>query len=292
MISKFLADMATKSGNAPLFDNPKNYDLEYEDVHFTTEDGVGLSGWLINPGEDKVIIQNHFGIYCSRAGYTVEGKAFYMKAWPEDINFLKHIKVMADVGYTVLAYDLRNHGESGNGVKPRVCDGQEEYKDVMAAVKFISNHDDYKNAPIGLLSLCMGSSATVLNYGIEDGLENHPNIKAMVIIQPLYTGAWFENWNIPKFLINQSAKYSLKHGGIDFRKSPIDHFKHITVPTMIVQNENDPVTDMKFVKACYSELKVEKEMVWTSIDKNRLAGYADIAEHPEKMMEWFGKFVK
>jgi hypothetical protein len=28
------------------------------------------------------------------------------------------------------------------------------------------------------------------------------------------------------------------------------------------------------------------------LDKSRLAGYADIAEHPGKMLEWFGRHVK
>ena len=43
------------------------------------------------------------------------------------------------------------------------------------------------------------------------------------------------------------------------------------------------------MKECYSELNVEKEMVWTSVQKSRIAGYADVAEHPEKMLEWFDK---
>ena len=152
MISRALANLATKPGNAPLFDSPKNYNLEYEDVTFIAKDGVKLSGWLINPGKKRVIIQTHFGLFSCRAGFTLEGKPFYLRPWPRDIHFLKHIKALAEKGYTVLAYDLRNHGDSERGTNPWVCDGQEEYKDVLAVVKFISGHSDYKDASIGLLA--------------------------------------------------------------------------------------------------------------------------------------------
>ncbi|MEM9655016.1 MAG: alpha/beta hydrolase [Actinomycetota bacterium] len=291
MISRVLANLATKPGNAPLFDDPANYDLAYQDVTFTAADGIGLSGWLINPGQNKVIIQNHFGIFCSRAGYTLEGKSRFVRAWPEDIPFLEHIKILADNGYTVLAYDLRNHGNSDQGTNPWICDRQEEYKDVIAAVRFMSEHDDYRSAPIGLLSICMGSSSTVLNYGIADGLQTFPDVRAMVAVQPLYSGAWFRNWNIPGFIFDRSAEYSVKRGGIDYRKSPADHWKRVTVPTMIIQNNNDPIGERSYVEECYTNLPTDKEMVWTGIEKSRLAAYADLARDPDKMLEWFSKHV-
>ena len=74
MITKYLADMMTKSGQSPVFETPELYGLSYKDVTFKAEDGVTLSGWLIEGSSDKVIIQSHFGVQCSRAGFTPEGK--------------------------------------------------------------------------------------------------------------------------------------------------------------------------------------------------------------------------
>ena len=60
----------------------------------------------------------------------------------------------------------------------------------------------------------------------------------------------------------------------------------------IIQNENDPLADMDYVKGCYDNLKVEKEFVWIHSEKrSRIAGYADFVKHPEKMIEWFGKYI-
>ena len=43
------------------------------------------------------------------------------------------------------------------------------------------------------------------------------------------------------------------------------------MPTLLVQNSNDPWTDMDWVKQYYEELKVEKELFWIDGPKKRLA---------------------
>ena len=62
MFGKLIANTFIKPFQSPVFDDPKNYDLEYEDVTFEATDGVTLSGWLIKGDSDKVIIQSHFGV--------------------------------------------------------------------------------------------------------------------------------------------------------------------------------------------------------------------------------------
>jgi len=291
MLYGMLANLATKT-RAPLFDNPANWGLEYEDVEFKTADGITLRGWLINPGQDKVIIQGHFGLFSCRSGYTNDGKPIGMRAWPTDIPFLKHIKVFAEHGYTTLAYDLRNHGDSDRGTSQWSCDGQAEFQDVLAAVRFVTSHPDYKDAPIGMLDICMGSSAMALAHGVPDGLEYVDNIKAHVVIQPLYSGMWLRQMRIPEFMIRGAVKHSVKRGGVNFDIAPIDRVKLINKPTMLIQNKNDPIANMDYIRKYFDELQVEKEMVWTDVGKGRINGYADLTERPEKVIEWFGKFVQ
>lgn len=291
MFNRMLADLATRT-RAPLFDDPSSWGLSYEDVEFTTEDGVTLRGWLINPGQDKVVIQSHFGLFSCRAGYTNDEKPRLMRAWPTDIPFLRHIQKITEQGYTVLAYDLRNHGTSDTGPSQYACDGQVEYMDVQAAVRFITSHADYRDAPIGMLDICMSSTAMTLAHGVRDGLEHVNNIKAHVVIQPLYSGLWFRNMGLPMFLIRGAIRHSVRRGGPDFDKSPVDRVKLINKPTMVIQNKNDPISDKNYVEAYFDALVVEKEIVWTDVGKSRIAGYADLTEHPEKVIEWFGKHVK
>ena len=291
MIAKYIADLMIKPGKSPVFNNPKDFGLEYEDVTFKASDGVTLSGWLLKGGADKVIIQSHFGVQCSRAGYSPKVQGM-IKMWDKDIEFLNQAKYLVNAGYSVLMYDFRNHGNSGEGTCPWITWGPEERKDVIAAVDFISNHPVYKDSQIGLFSICMGQSATTLAYGPENGLQNYENVKALVSVQPLGYAKFVRAMGIPNFLVTMANKPIQERTGIDFRTNTfMPNVKNITVPTLVIQNRNDPWTDIDHVKEYYSKLNVEKEMLWLDLSKKRAASYDWIGKNPEKILEWFGKYV-
>ena len=92
MFGKMVSNLMIKPGNSPVFNHPKDFGLNYEDVEFQASDGVTLRGWLIKGGTDKVIIQSHFGVQCSRAGYTPKGKGM-IKMWKADISFLGRLNI-------------------------------------------------------------------------------------------------------------------------------------------------------------------------------------------------------
>jgi hypothetical protein len=290
MLTKYIADTVTKGTASYVFDNPKDFGLDYEDVTFQASDGVTLSGWLVKGNTDKVVIQTHFGIQCSRSGYTPRDKGL-IKGWPEDIHFLKHVKHLVDAGYTVLMYDLRNHGNSEDGTCEWITGGLEEYKDVIAAVDFITNHPDYKDARIGLMSICMGANSTTYAYGIEGGLQEYGNIKALLAIQPITFTGFLEAMGFPQFIVNRANEYNLHRGGKDLNASCLPQVKYINVPTMLVQNKNDPWTKFDWVQNYYDELAVEKEMLWLDGSKKRLYAYDHFSHSPEKMLEFFNEHV-
>ena len=51
-------------------------------------------------------------------------------------------------------------------------------------------------------------------------------------------------------------------------KSFLMNVKDIDVPTLIVQNSNDPWTDMNFVDSFYNQLTVEKDIHWADLEKS------------------------
>lgn len=284
MISKYVANMLTKPGSSPVFGNPRDFNLEYEDVEFKTKDGVKISGWLIKGGK-KVVIQSHFGAQASRSGWIPEGKPF-PKMWKEKIEFLRAAKKFVDAGYSVLAFDFRNHGNSEEGTSPWIACGIDEAKDIVAAVEFINGRFD--NPEIGLVSLCMGANSTV--FAFDEGLKKYKNIKAMALIQPNSYIKALERM-LPKFFVNRANKINIKRGGKDFNINPHDFEDSINVPTLVVQNTNDPIADMDWVKTLYEKLPVEKEMLWLDLVKQRFAAYDYYAKTPEKIIEWLDKFI-
>ncbi|MBD0864922.1 MAG: alpha/beta hydrolase [Rhodobacteraceae bacterium] len=285
MFGKMISNMMVKPYQSPLFDTPEAHGLDYENVEFKAEDGTTLRGWLIAGGSDRVIVQSHFGVQCNRGGWSPKGKG-PIKPWKQDIQFLRQAKYLVNQGYSVLAYDLRGHGESDLGPTPWVSWGPEETKDVIAAVNFTSLR--LPDASVGLLSICMGAASTTYAFGRARGLAERTNIKAMIAIQPLLYTCFIEALGMPGFMARSGEKVSNERLGFDMsRPNFINDAPKITVPTLVVQNKNDPWTQMGMVKDYYDALTVPKELKLLDIEKSRFAVYDYIGTHPEKLMGWF-----
>ena len=71
----------------------------YLKTFFHLIDGEELYAWIIKGRITKAIILSHFGVQCSRCGYTVKGKNFISKSlWSTDIKFLNQAKYLNDAG--------------------------------------------------------------------------------------------------------------------------------------------------------------------------------------------------
>lgn len=285
MFAKPISNMMVKPHQSPLFDSPTAHGLNYEDVEFTAEDGTTLRGWMILGGTNRVIIQSHFGVQCNRGGWTPKGHG-PMAPWKEDIQFLRQAKHFVEHGYSVLMYDLRGHGESDLGPIPWVSWGPEEAKDVIAAVDFVAERSP--EASIGLLSICMGAASTTYAYGREDGLATRTNIKALVAVQPLLYTCFIEALGMPAFMARAGEKLSNERLGFDMS---VPNFIHdapkIPVPTLVVQNTNDPWTEMDMVQEYFDALTVEKELKLVDLDKSRFAAYDWVGTSPETLSAFF-----
>jgi hypothetical protein len=291
MITRYLSDLMIKPGKAPLFDDPADFGLDHEDVTFQTADGVTLSGWLIKGGTDKVIIQSHFGVQCSRSGYTPRGKGA-IKLWKDEIHLLGHAKHLVERGYSLLMYDLRNHGESGKGPNDWITYGKDESLDLIAAVEFVSNRPEYREAEIGLLSICMGACATTYAYGSSDALKSNDRIKAMIAVQPLTYSAFIRAMGLPGFLAKRVTAKNNERAGFDYETTSFMPFvKEIAIPTLVVQNRNDPMLNEEMMGQFFDDIRTEKEMRWLDLAKSRGAAYAYLPEHPKMISEFFDRYM-
>lgn len=287
MFGNMVSNMMVKPSQSPLFDSPANYGLDYEDVEFKARDGVTLRGWLIKGGTDKVIVQSHFGVQCNRGGWSPKGRG-PIAPWKEDIKFLRQAKYLSEQGYSVLMYDLRGHGESDLGTIPWVSWGPEEAKDVAAAVDFVSARPEFANATIGLLSICMGAASTTYAYGLADGLASRDKVKALVAVQPLLYSYFVKALGMPGFMERAGAKVSRNRLGFDMAEPNfIDDAPKITVPTLVIQNQNDPWTNLDMVQSYYDALTVDKDLRMLGLEPSRFAGYDYLGRAPEEFIGWF-----
>lgn len=118
---------------------PADVGLRYEEVRFTTDDGVTLAGWLVPAGRDTrtaVVVLHGFG------GHRL----------PELAAFVPWLAER----HHVLQFDFRGHGRSGPGF---VTLGSAERRDVAAAIRFLESRG---LGPIGLFGISMGAATAIV----------------------------------------------------------------------------------------------------------------------------------
>ena len=117
---------------------PADLGLLYEDVRFTTDDGVTLSGWLIGAGREThaaVVLMHGFSWHRLLAG---------------------RVFARLQRRYNVLQFDFRGHGSSDDAL---ITLGTLEQRDVAAAVRFLSGRGF---GPIALMGISMGGSVAIM----------------------------------------------------------------------------------------------------------------------------------
>lgn len=144
-ISRLMVHSLTKAKRVKIKDDPARLGLSYEDVSFpAARDGVMLRGWYVMAGKsDRCIIMTH-------------GDGYH-RADPS-IGMLEIAQGLTEHGYNVLMFDLRGHGESGEG---RLTGGYYEKRDVQGAVAYVKGRGILPQH-IGLLGFSMGAAASLL----------------------------------------------------------------------------------------------------------------------------------
>lgn len=279
----------------PIMRTPEEYGLEYEEVSFETQDGVTIKGWFMpadsNPVEpNKVIISNHFSP-ANRYGFAghLEGLDF---SGGFEVNFLPRYKALHDAGYNVLAYDLRSHGESGEGENSVSGVGYYEWQEVLASIDYIKNRPDTVTSDISLYSQCMGANATF--NAIEKDPEAFNDIKCMVAVAPLKGRTTIErNCEQMQIPVEEGVEafepiYNGFTGLHVADHNIIPKAANVNIPIFYFQVRDDMNSRWTDVQEMYDLTPVEdKKIEYMEGTPLRFKGYNYFSDHPKAMIEWF-----
>lgn len=128
---------------------PADLGLKYQDVTFTSDDGVTSSGWYIPSQNEAAVILLH--------GYGTNRVAMLSRA-----------QVLAGHGYGTLLYDLRAHGKSGGDA---FGFGWLEVGDVAAALAFLQGREEVDPERIGILGFSIGGQIALRAASEMDGIR-------------------------------------------------------------------------------------------------------------------------
>lgn len=211
-----------------------------------------------------------------------------------EVNFLPEYKALHDAGYNVLAYDLRNHGMSGQGNGGIAGIGLTEYRDAIGSLRYAASRPDTKSMKKALLSVCLGADSTAVAWSMHP--KEFAEVQAMVMLQPV-SGRYIVEEFVKGLGIDDGYDKFDKavHERTGFRlseQSPLEYVTAVSVPTLVAQVHDDTMTRPQDVQDIYDAIPVtEKSLYWIEGTERRFDGYNFFGVHPEIPIEWFDKHL-
>lgn len=283
----------------PLLHEPGEVGLKYEDVFFPSEDGISLEAWYIpKPGSNKLIIVNH-PLRCNRSGFPA-----HLAPWSSflggsatgndfELNFIPDLKILHNADYNVLAYDMRNFGNSSAANGGISGTGHFESRDVIGSLNYVRSREDTKNMTIGLFSRCLGGISTF--NAIHRRPEVFKDVRCLLVPNPLsyrpFVEKALEMAGLGDKFDEVDRMVKIESSFTIDQLSPISIMKSIRIPTFIYSVRNDILTKENDVQTMYDSIPIEdKRLHWVE-GTVRMKGYTHFQDNPQIFVEWLAQHM-
>ena len=235
-----------------LFKNANTNFIKPVAVRITSEDGITFSSQYYKPANNNknlpALVYIHGG----------PRRQMYLGWQHIDYYFYDYItcQYLAQQGFAVLSVNYRTgtgYGYDFQNPKSAGALGASEYKDILAAGKWLSNQDDINSAKVGvfggsyggfLTAMALAKNSDVFKAGVDiHGVHNRlrdrdPNSSRTARLNwDSSPSRWVDSWKSPVLLIHGDDD-----GNVDFSQS-IDLYKrlkvrNIDVETLVLPDEN------------------------------------------------------
>ena len=261
----------------PLHVPPSMYKAEYENISFTSEDGILLKGWLMKPAQhvkrSPAIIICH-GLGANRSDFTELAASLVQR------------------GYFVLTFDFRAHGESSGS---RTSLGLHEQKDIAAALACIKTHSEIAPERIGIYGFSLGGSSAILAAAKTGAFSAVVADSAFTSLKDQARDAITGFYHLPAFPFLPLAitGYELYFQARAGQVSPVSMISRISpVPVLIIAGEGDKLIPSYNGRKLYAAALEPKEL-WIIPNADHggtLAAAGD--EYEKKVGEFFDRSLK
>lgn len=283
LICFMFSGLLVHSHRQPVIRTPKDYGMSYEDIEFNSTDGLKIKGWYLPGKFQKLIIITHPFPF-NRHGFDTRNQSF-MTRIKTNVDLLKTAKSLNKIGYSILMFDFRNHGESQAGITGI---GLNEYQDILGALDYIHQRPNLSPMQIGFVSFCMGVNSTII--ALSKSRDKLQNVKCLVAVQPISISVFLKcfikrNYTAAGLiLIPLVDKMCQWRGGYAIRDiTPLPYCKDISVPALFIQTRSDPWTELYDIQSIYDATPGPKEFLMLEGKMERLDTYNYVGEHPESI---------
>ena len=237
-LSIFTSIQAFKINDLDSKLNPNFHNIQFEEIEFKNKNNTTLRGWWIDGETADTIILLH-GLRSN-----ISNK-FYIDL----------IKEFNNLGFSMLAFDFRNHGKSDNG---KFTFGIDEIYDVKAAMNYANKNININNFAIWGFSYG-ATTSLILNLSNEKTNQNF-NITGIIADTPYYDplevladevskrtplNSFFSNLLKPGIILSTKIFYNLDLSEI---KNNFDSKHTPKYPSLIIGCEQDKTVPVSHPK--------------------------------------------
>src|SRR3989344_1277544 len=214
----------------PQKTTPKDFELPYKTIEFSSKDKTRLKGWLIEKKKSKSLIVLSHGYSYDKQSMLPAAKELYSK------------------NYSILLFDYRAHGESG-GHKTTI--GFLEQYDLLAAIGFAKK---LKYRKVGIIGVSMGAAAALMVGAKTKNINLIVADSSFARLKDVIYG------KIP-VLTHLILKFMKLHGVNPEDSEPIRSVPQLKIPVMYIHSKKDKLIPYKHSSELFKKTRSEKKLL-------------------------------
>ncbi|GAB4524517.1 MAG: alpha/beta hydrolase [Anaerolineales bacterium] len=240
----------------PPAKTPEKYGIPFEAMRIPAVDSGTLAGWWI-PGQAQ-----------SPTLILVHG-------WSRNTQrMLPYIRHLHPLGYNLLAFDARNHGNSSPYPRPTVYSFAE---DAVAAARFVRREHPDAARKMGIIGLSVGGGGAINAATLDERLDCVITVGA--VGHPVWTMLpEMRKRGIPESIARLLLRVMEARYGLNFERiAPVNNIGKSRARILLIHGEADETISLSQAEALHQAGNPQRVQLWVVPGK----GHSNCHTHPE-----------
>lgn len=258
----------TQPSRQAILGNPADYGLDHENVTLQTADGLALAGWYV-PSRNRAALVLIHGIGTNRADLLPLGRD------------------LAQLGFGLLLFDLRAHGESEGSASTL---GLRETLDVRSAVDYLHSRADVRPDRIGVYGNSLGAAVAIMAAAELGDLRSVVADSGFASVEWVVSNQFNSLVRLPGWTAPLVLAFGRWQAGVDpGQVSPVERIHRISPrPILLVHGDRDATFAIQNAYLL-SEAAGDPKELWIVPGVRHSGAYA---VDPERYVERVGGFFQ
>jgi len=220
---------------------PKDYGLDYEELHFKSTDDVPLLGWYMPVEEEQ-------GLVIIAGGFRDSKE-----------RMLGHVAFLHQAGYSCVVFDYRSVDQ---GFFAHLTFGANERKDLLGLTRYLEDEGCFGYDGYFIIGLSMGAATTLMGAGEMVALKGVVLNSSFADMGLVLDGA-VAGMGLPVGLFSPflCAVFHLQTGVAVGDIEPKDYIADLSVPVLIIHGQDDFMVSPAHGEELYS-LAPDGAQIW------------------------------